>query len=73
MPGTVIDDARTLDPVSYIRQLGLQPEDSYGFVPMKLEEGSSLVYPYYPILDRTAKGRQENGDFQTWIRRRDEY
>jgi hypothetical protein len=46
MPGTVSDDARTLDPVSYIRQLGLRPEDSYGFVPMKLDEGSSLLYLY---------------------------
>ena len=46
MPGTVIDDVRTLDPVAYIRQLGLQPEDSYGFVPMKLGEGSSLLYLY---------------------------
>jgi hypothetical protein len=46
MPGTVADDARTLDPVAYIRQLGLQPEDSYGFLPMKLDDGSSLLYLY---------------------------
>jgi hypothetical protein len=46
MPGTVIDDVRTLDPVSYIRQLGLHPEDSYGFLPMKLEDGTSLLYLY---------------------------
>ena len=46
MPGTVIDDVRTLDPVSYIRQLRLRPEDSYGFVPMRLDEGSALLYLY---------------------------
>ena len=33
MPDAVIDDLRTLDPVAYIRMLGLQPEDSYDFVP----------------------------------------
>jgi len=46
MPPSVIDDVRTLDPVSYIRQLGLHPEDSYGFLPMKLDDGSSLLYLY---------------------------
>jgi hypothetical protein len=43
---TIVDDVRSLDPVAYIRLLGLQPEDSYGFVPMKLDEGSSLLYLY---------------------------
>ena len=43
---TVIDDVRTLDPVSYIRQLRLRPEDSYGFLPMRLGEGSSVLYLY---------------------------
>jgi predicted dithiol-disulfide oxidoreductase (DUF899 family) len=28
---------------------------------------------YYPILDRTPKGRDEGDEFQTWLRRRDEY
>jgi predicted dithiol-disulfide oxidoreductase (DUF899 family) len=28
---------------------------------------------YYPILDRTPKGRDEGDAFQTWIRRHDEY
>ena len=28
---------------------------------------------YYPILDRTPKGRDEGNGFQTWIRRHDEY
>jgi hypothetical protein len=45
MPGTVADDVRTLDPVAYIRQLGLQPEDSYGFLPMRLDPGT-LLYLY---------------------------
>jgi hypothetical protein len=46
MPGTAIDDIRGLDPVSYIRSVGLRPEDSYGFVPVQLEEGSELLYLY---------------------------
>jgi 3-mercaptopropionate dioxygenase len=29
--------------------------------------------PYYRILDRAPKGRDEGGAFQTWIRRHDEY
>jgi putative oligomerization/nucleic acid binding protein len=37
---------RSLNPVAYIRQLGLHPEDSYGFVPMKLSGGASLLYLY---------------------------
>jgi predicted dithiol-disulfide oxidoreductase (DUF899 family) len=29
---------------------------------------------YYPVLDHAPKGRQEGeDDWQTWIRRRDEY
>ena len=28
---------------------------------------------YYPILDRTPKGRDEDDGFQLWIRRHDEY
>ncbi len=32
--------------------------------------------PYYPVLDRVPKGRDEGEafqNFQTWIRRHDEY
>ncbi len=28
---------------------------------------------YYPILDRTPMGRSEENEFQTWLRRHDEY
>jgi predicted dithiol-disulfide oxidoreductase (DUF899 family) len=35
--------------------------------------GVEFMMPYYPILDRAAKGRDEGDGFQTWIRRRDEY
>jgi hypothetical protein len=42
----VVDDVRTLDPVSYIRQLGLRPEDSYGFLPMRILEGTGVLYLY---------------------------
>ena len=35
--------------------------------------GIEFLMPYYPILDRAAKGRDEGDGFQMWIRRRDEY
>src|SRR5918994_6859726 len=35
--------------------------------------GVEFLMPYYPILDRAPKGRDEGNAFQTWIRRHDEY
>ncbi len=35
--------------------------------------GVEFLMGYYPILDRTPKGRDEDGAFQTWIRPHDEY
>ena len=35
--------------------------------------GVEFLMPYYPILDRAPKGRDEGHAFQTWIRRHDEY
>ena len=35
--------------------------------------GVEFLMPYYPVLDRAPKGRDEGHDFQTWIRRHDEY
>jgi predicted dithiol-disulfide oxidoreductase (DUF899 family) len=36
--------------------------------------GVEFLMGYYPILDRTAQGRDEGGNaFQTWLRRHDEY
>jgi predicted dithiol-disulfide oxidoreductase (DUF899 family) len=35
--------------------------------------GVEFVMPYYAILDRVPKGRDEGDGFQTWIRRHDEY
>ena len=35
--------------------------------------GVEFLMNYYPILDRTPKGRDEGDAFQTWIRRHDEY
>jgi hypothetical protein len=46
VPAPIIEDVRSLDPVSYIRTLGLRPEDSYGFIPTKLDEGSEFLYLY---------------------------
>jgi predicted dithiol-disulfide oxidoreductase (DUF899 family) len=71
------DDAGT-DVVGYLTE-------SQGFSAFVLEDG--VVYQtystgargveflmgYYPILDRTPKGRDEDDGFQLWIRRHDEY
>jgi predicted dithiol-disulfide oxidoreductase (DUF899 family) len=35
--------------------------------------GVEFLMGYYPILDRTPKGRDEGDAPQTWIRRHDEY
>lgn len=35
--------------------------------------GVEFLMGYYPILDRTPIGRDEGGEFQTWLRRHDEY
>ena len=35
--------------------------------------GVEFVMPYYPILDRMPRGRDESDGFQLWIRRHDEY
>jgi predicted dithiol-disulfide oxidoreductase (DUF899 family) len=35
--------------------------------------GVEFLMPYYPVLDRAPKGRDEGDAFQTWIRRHDEY
>jgi predicted dithiol-disulfide oxidoreductase (DUF899 family) len=35
--------------------------------------GLEFLMGYYPILDRTPKGRDEGDEWQVWIRRHDEY
>jgi predicted dithiol-disulfide oxidoreductase (DUF899 family) len=35
--------------------------------------GVEFMMGYYPVLDRAAKGRDEGDQWQTWIRRHDEY
>lgn len=59
--------------------------ESPGFSAFVLEEGTvyhtystgwrglEFLMGYYPILDRTQKGREEDDGFQLWIRRHDEY
>jgi predicted dithiol-disulfide oxidoreductase (DUF899 family) len=66
------------DLVSYISEM-------FGATALALEDGTvyktyattgrgvEFLMGYYWILDRTPKGRQEGEDFQTWIRRHDEY
>jgi hypothetical protein len=42
----VYAEVAELDPVAYIRRIGLCPEDSYGFIPVTLEEGSPMLFLY---------------------------
>jgi predicted dithiol-disulfide oxidoreductase (DUF899 family) len=35
--------------------------------------GLEVTMAYYPLLDRTPKGRDEAGTEPSWIRRHDEY
>jgi predicted dithiol-disulfide oxidoreductase (DUF899 family) len=35
--------------------------------------GVEFLMSYYPILDRVPMGRDEGAEFQTWLRRHDEY
>ena len=42
----VIEDMRSVDPVGYIRAVGLRPEDSYGFLPIDLSEATSYFFLY---------------------------
>ena len=35
--------------------------------------GLEFLMPYYGILDRAPKGRDEGDDWQVWLRRHDEY
>jgi predicted dithiol-disulfide oxidoreductase (DUF899 family) len=80
MPPIVDHNARATgtDPVSYL-------SEGFGFSAFALEDGIvyhtysttgrgvEFVMGYYPILDRTPKGRDEGAGFQLWLRRHDEY
>src|SRR3954451_15072629 len=46
MANALIEEVTSLDPMSYIRRVGLRPEDTYGFIPTKLEEGAPMLYLY---------------------------
>ena len=47
MPGSgVVHDERAVDPIAYIRAVGLRPEDSIGFLPLDLHDGSSYLFLY---------------------------
>jgi predicted dithiol-disulfide oxidoreductase (DUF899 family) len=66
------------DVVGYLTEL-------FGFSAFALDDGAvyqtysttgrgvEFLMPYYPILDRAPKGRDEGEDWQLWIRRHDEY
>ncbi len=42
----IVEDMRDVNPVEYIRAVGLRPEDSYGFLPLQLLSGSSFFFLY---------------------------
>jgi hypothetical protein len=44
-PG-IVHDERAVDPIAYIRALGLRPEDSYGFLPLDIHDSSSYLFLY---------------------------
>jgi hypothetical protein len=46
MPASLHVDVHSLDPIAYIRHVGLRPEDTYGFIPTKLDEGAETLYLY---------------------------
>jgi hypothetical protein len=43
---TVAADHRAVDPIAYIRAIGLAPQDSYGFVPLDLHDACSYGFIY---------------------------
>ncbi len=57
----------------------------FGFTAFRLQDGTvyqaysttgrgvEFLMPYYGLLDRAPKGRDEGEDWQLWIRRHDEY
>ena len=43
---TIVSDARAVDPIAYIRAVGLVPEDCYGFVPLDVHDAASFQFVY---------------------------
>jgi len=41
-----VEDMRSVDPVAYIRAVGLRPEDSYGFLPLDLHDTCPYLFLY---------------------------
>jgi hypothetical protein len=42
----VVHDERAVDPISYITAVGLRSEDSYGFLPLDINDSSSYLFLY---------------------------
>src|SRR3954453_15834230 len=45
-PSGVVHDCRGVDPIAYIRAVGMRPEDSYGFLPLDLHDSASYLFLY---------------------------
>ena len=50
-----VEDMRSVDPVAYIRAVGLRPEDSYGFLPLDLHDTTPYMFLY---RDRSEYGER---------------
>lgn len=80
VPATVEDNARRCgtDPLSYVTERpGLSvhalSEETVYRTYLTTARGLEVGMGYYPLLDRTPKGRAESADEPLWIRRHDEY
>ena len=64
--------------VSYLREgfgvdVFARERDTVYHTYSSIGRGVEFLMGYYPILDRTPRGRDEGNAFQTWLRRHDEY
>ena len=44
---TIVEDMRSVEPLEYIRAVGLQPEDCYGFLPLDLDDEAVSYFFLY--------------------------
>ena len=64
----IVEDMRSVEPVAYIRAVGLRPEDSYGFLPLDLSDATSYFFlyrerPEYEQARTALSGAESVGGF----------